>query len=672
MNRYMIFLFCIVVLPIPVYSLEFRDTFSINTLNDPGRYVRHLDPEFSVQKGRLFVHHKQNSREILGILPVFGKNARFSCEVQWLDGDECAFYIYYDWRYKNNGRVSNFLISLSNNRIYYTDREKGFTYKTVPFEKNKRYKFTIVRKGEQFAIYVDGEKQVDLTIKALHDKTTDHSSDINYGGFAFSTYKDMVPFTMQIDNVLIKGDASPVQIKSIYKTFSLKNLEYRLTMVYQEGYKAWAEKHLLLSIPYLKYLYSLYGVPPKPRFMGYTQAEGPYYQTGAGYNNGGMVTGYGKKTADETGLNNHELAHFWAYLYGKRWNVEGSADFAGTAYHLYQNSGFYNLLDSKDKDFESFLAKYQPLYLDELEGNEVYQCRWKNAAVIYYLYRVLGKEGFKDLHRQAHKLAIRMDSHQIKEMAEAIAGRKLDRIFDGWVFNRAGATGIADSYNDKDNDGLADLDEWIYRTDPAKSDSDGDGYSDLAEIKTGFDPLSGDDPGYRVILADGSGSDWQGRSVTGTDREDKNRPDDLQAVTIVFDRTNNLVLLRLDYYRLITQPGNVTVTVDFRFGAKKEDYYRVNMNHASSKSNFYLLKGGEVSGKNGSSIMFKTGVENNTTFFEASIPVDLLELWNIKDDIYFYSTSTDNYSDVMDDNPYQIEKAEKLPLLPESPWDLSP
>jgi hypothetical protein len=42
---------------------------------------------------------------------------------------------------------------------------------------------------------------------------------------------------------------------------------------------------------------------------------------------------------------------------------------------------------------------------------------------------------------------------------------------------------------DSDSDGLDDIEERIYGTDPVKNDTDGDGYSDLSELETGHDPL---------------------------------------------------------------------------------------------------------------------------------------------------------------------------------------
>lgn len=42
---------------------------------------------------------------------------------------------------------------------------------------------------------------------------------------------------------------------------------------------------------------------------------------------------------------------------------------------------------------------------------------------------------------------------------------------------------------DSDNDGLTDVQEKTYGTDPLKTDTDGDGYLDGAEVSSGYNPL---------------------------------------------------------------------------------------------------------------------------------------------------------------------------------------
>lgn len=46
----------------------------------------------------------------------------------------------------------------------------------------------------------------------------------------------------------------------------------------------------------------------------------------------------------------------------------------------------------------------------------------------------------------------------------------------------------APTAQDADADGLTDVDEKKYGSDPKKADSDGDGFSDSAEVKNGYNP----------------------------------------------------------------------------------------------------------------------------------------------------------------------------------------
>ncbi|MHA1910197.1 MAG: right-handed parallel beta-helix repeat-containing protein, partial [Candidatus Kariarchaeaceae archaeon] len=47
-----------------------------------------------------------------------------------------------------------------------------------------------------------------------------------------------------------------------------------------------------------------------------------------------------------------------------------------------------------------------------------------------------------------------------------------------------------DSFEDPDSDGLTNLEEFQYQTDPFNADTDGDGYSDYDEVKDGTDPTN--------------------------------------------------------------------------------------------------------------------------------------------------------------------------------------
>lgn len=49
-------------------------------------------------------------------------------------------------------------------------------------------------------------------------------------------------------------------------------------------------------------------------------------------------------------------------------------------------------------------------------------------------------------------------------------------------------TDAGDKFLDLDNDGLSNIEEYFFATDPTKEDTDGDGWMDIDEILNGTDP----------------------------------------------------------------------------------------------------------------------------------------------------------------------------------------
>jgi uncharacterized protein involved in exopolysaccharide biosynthesis len=60
--------------------------------------------------------------------------------------------------------------------------------------------------------------------------------------------------------------------------------------------------------------------------------------------------------------------------------------------------------------------------------------------------------------------------------------------FSFYAFAENNSTSENNVFLDSDQDGLTDLEEGSYGTDPKNRDTDGDGYSDGAEVKSGYDP----------------------------------------------------------------------------------------------------------------------------------------------------------------------------------------
>jgi len=76
-----------------------------------------------------------------------------------------------------------------------------------------------------------------------------------------------------------------------------------------------------------------------------------------------------------------------------------------------------------------------------------------------------------------------------------------DGLPDSFEQNYFDCVTCANPDDDPDKDGLSNLDEYTYNTNPTKKDTDGDGYTDKEEIDRGSDPL---DPGSKP-----SGNFWK-------------------------------------------------------------------------------------------------------------------------------------------------------------------
>ncbi|MCU1719457.1 ZirU family protein [Pseudomonas sp. 5P_3.1_Bac2] len=87
---------------------------------------------------------------------------------------------------------------------------------------------------------------------------------------------------------------------------------------------------------------------------------------------------------------------------------------------------------------------------------------------------------------------------------------------------------------DSDGDGLFDLEEEQYGTDPHNPDSDGDGMTDKEEVDAGFNPLDPSDPGPapEVDVTDIQGTLEVGQSLTGVYSFDDKGGDATDASTV--------------------------------------------------------------------------------------------------------------------------------------------
>ncbi|MEK7598594.1 MAG: sortase [Patescibacteria group bacterium] len=96
------------------------------------------------------------------------------------------------------------------------------------------------------------------------------------------------------------------------------------------------------------------------------------------------------------------------------------------------------------------------------------------------------------------------DGAEIKAGTNPLGKGELDNDQDGmpdkWELENGLQVNIPDANKDPDNDGLKNIDEYKYGTDPKNPDTDGDGYGDLQEIKNGYDPDAPGDAKPKVII----------------------------------------------------------------------------------------------------------------------------------------------------------------------------
>ena len=72
---------------------------------------------------------------------------------------------------------------------------------------------------------------------------------------------------------------------------------------------------------------------------------------------------------------------------------------------------------------------------------------------------------------------------------EVMADEDADGMPDPWEQAVGLDPTVNDAEQDADEEGLVNVEEYRYNTDPLRFDSDGDGYDDLSEIIAGSDPL---------------------------------------------------------------------------------------------------------------------------------------------------------------------------------------
>ncbi len=133
---------------------------------------------------------------------------------------------------------------------------------------------------------------------------------------------------------------------------------------------------------------------------------------------------------------------------------------------------------------------------------------------------------------------------------------------------------------DSDNDGIVDIAEREFKTNPYKADSDSDGYSDLYEIERGFNPLSSSSKPDKINAVDGIISPGE------YDKRVSDARGDYKATTNVFDVKN--------FYAKLSGDG-LYMAVDFYNDVSKNEHvtytFRVITNNASYLVQCYSNRG---------------------------------------------------------------------------------
>ncbi len=133
--------------------------------------------------------------------------------------------------------------------------------------------------------------------------------------------------------------------------------------------------------------------------------------------------------------------------------------------------------------------------------------------------------------------------------------------------------GIPDSEEDHDSDGLTNLEEQAYGTDPLRADTDGDGLSDDSELRLGTDPLNLD--------SDGDGIPEGDETYVST------MTDDALGVTVEIEGTGDLakeVVIYEETSELFTNNSAlVSPVVDFSLDNRTFENAQITIPYDSSK-----------------------------------------------------------------------------------------
>jgi hypothetical protein len=680
-----------------LYPVTIKDDFSVDRLGDITRYAQFGPSYFKVSNGVLRGEWQEPRLEFMNqisIFPCFGKNSSITFDLRWAGGDGANLLVATDYLYRMVGRRTHVYFNLNEQRLVVWNSE-GVDTKELKVRKNEWLHVQIDRLENRIVVFVNNNKMLEKKLDkpdAIHNE----SQEVGYGGYAFETDIRTYTQVVEIDNLVIKGEKSPVQFKALSEKFYVNKavdpLPYRFTVIYEEGFETWAEGQVAVSIPYIKAIANVLGVPTMSHSLGMVQNRGEYFtKSFAGYNNRGVVLQAANLQYPQA-LSTHELAHNWYNYYGKKWSIEGSADFCPFAYlettkqRLMLATDF--LFNSENIEKSAMLNAVKNYYLEDEEStkdffkgglpdfNLIHKMAWKQRVFVYTLYRLLGPQGFRQLHKEALPLSHGMSSKEIQSFAEQIAGRDLSDLFDGWVFPGQSTLPPEELFKDDDKDGLSNFDEKLFGTDSSTADTDNDGYGDRGEIAYGSNPLSAQSPNGKPIIIDGFFEDWNNLKNMVQDAQDAKGGEDMKSVQFLFDLRNQVLLGRIEFWRAAAvtpdpSNNNFYFTLDIDTNMDTIADYRINLffnkpNVSNAfKTNGYASEKWDPSKWTGLST---DGVEYayRETGLELQIPLSII---NLPGSCAIYMNSgTPAGTDWFDKAPVVVNGETNFPLKPSQIW----
>jgi hypothetical protein len=686
--------------------IQVIDTYTLDSLRKTTHYVELLDNGYSVTNGVLKAAVLTSQKAVLQILPLFGDEFEFLVDAQYTGrpSTEAAFTLLISGGAHFLEPQVVFKIELSKAKIsgwFHNGSSQGSSeYGFVP---QKWYTFKLTYLNNILSFFINNEESIKLPLTVPGTSNQEPPKELSSGPLSEDPVKPLigpVSFSFYIegkentnevifDNLMVSGKkVLPANtVKALKSRFFLGQKEQQLAVFYKPGYEQWANDQLTGSIRYLKEIYdTVYQVHPLFVNLGLVQVKEDYsfqsvrnlYSEALGRltvspddEAEGATAGVAEGTNPDTPLNETdknpakvstvnpdpgklidrlELLRFWSAYYAETWMKES------IPYLIFQIQDELNhkLVTLKDvhqqhhklKELDPLAKEQLNTFIDTPLSAASPTSLWKAHIFWYIIYKSLGFEGWQKLHKRIVAGSQALDTTQLKTNLEIIKGTNAANLLTGWLLPGQGTYAPIDSIQDLDRDGLYDLDERLFGTNPQKADSDEDSYPDFSEIQAGYNPLAKKEPEPGVILVDGHFQDWSRTYVFDVDKSNDGGKYDLYLLKYVLDMTNRLFFLKIDFYKPLFRKGDLRsetyyTQIFFDLDNNKETDFRVVIWSAADETQNWLglyqytkesgeevkivkkkveLKEGEIN--------FKTGDES----LEISIPLTFINknsLFNI-------------------------------------------